>query len=267
MKKITSLLIKHQILVIFSLVSVFLLIIFLTFQYFQFSGLQLDIKWLIVSGIPILIGLIVGEYIKSFKGFGIEIEASLKAEVPTSLISSISDDSIVDVNGLNKDSLQSLLNLGEDERRNISRLRFVSDRRGYYDYYVVGEYIRRLDRLKYVEVVNRQGEFLFLVPISHFRINYDVLPSKVENFINQIEKGTLNSKFPGAITAFVNHDDSLLEAYQKLLSKTKKIEAVGDKKLPVLDSQKHLIGLLSKVKVEEFISKEVLESYKEKKST
>lgn len=39
---------------------------------------------------------------------------------------------------------------------------------------------------------------------------------------------------------------------------------MGDKKFPVLDSDERLIGLLSKIKVEEFISKEVLENYKNK---
>ncbi|MFY0483356.1 hypothetical protein ACI6PS_12200 [Flavobacterium sp. PLA-1-15] len=100
--------------------------------------------------------------------------------------------------------------------------------------------------------------------MSQFRINNDFLPSKIEKFIREIETRTLSSSFPGAIVSFVKYDDSLLEAYKKLLSKTKKIESIGDKKLPVLDSNYRLIGLLSKMKVEEFISKEVLENYNNK---
>ncbi|MFY0483355.1 hypothetical protein ACI6PS_12195 [Flavobacterium sp. PLA-1-15] len=124
-KTLKNLFNKHKILVIFSSISFLLLITFITFQYFQFSGLDLDVKWLIVSGIPILIGLLIGEYIKSFKGFGIEIESSLKAELPSKLISPISEESIVDVNSLDKRSLEYLQNLSFEEIQKISRLRFV----------------------------------------------------------------------------------------------------------------------------------------------
>lgn len=263
-KTLKSILDKHKTLMVFSSISFLLLITFLTFQYFHFSGLDLDVKWLIVSGVPILIGLLIGEYIKSFKGFGIEIESSLKAELPSNLITPISEESIVDVNSIDKQSLNYLQNLNSDEIQKISRLRFVFDKRDYYDMYVVREYFSKLKNLKYVEIVDNEGKFKFLIPITQFRTNHNYFSSKIENFINEIENRTLSSSFSGAITSFVNYDDSLLEAYKKLLSKTKKIEAIGDKKLPVLDTNHRLIGLLSKMKVEEFISKEVLDSYKDK---
>jgi hypothetical protein len=255
---------EHKILALFSFFSIFLLTIFLTLQYFQFSGLKLDIKWLIISGIPILLGLFIGEYIKSFKGFGIEIETSLKSELPTKLVSPISENTIVDSKGINKNSLGYLLNLDPTERKKMSRIRFVFNRQGYYDFHVVSEYFRALNNLKYVEVVDENNVFKFLIPIGTFKIQGDISTSKIEDFLNQIENQTLSANFPSAITSYVNHDDSLLDAYRKLTSKNEKLESVYDKKLPVLNSDNNLIGLLSKIKVEEFISKEVLNRYDQK---
>jgi hypothetical protein len=222
--------------------------------------LKLDIKWLIISGIPILLGLFIGEYIKSFKGFGIEIETSLKSELPTNLVSPISVNTIVDSKGINKNSLGYLLNLDQTELNKISRIRFVFNRQGYYNLDVVVEYFRALNNLKYVEVVDGNNVFKFLIPIGTFKIQGDISTSKIKDFLNQIENQTLSASFPGAITSYINHDDSLLDAYRKLLSKTEKIES----KLPVLNSDNNLIGLLSKIKVEEFISKEVLNRFDQK---
>lgn len=72
----------------------------------------------------------------------------------------------------------------------------------------------------------------FLIPISHFRTSHNILENKVKNFIAQIENRTLNKSFPGAITSFVKQNDSLLDAYQKLISKTKKLRLWETKNFP-----------------------------------
>lgn len=252
---------RQKTLGIFSLLSVLLLIIFITFQYFEFSGLGLDERWLIVSGIPIIVGLFFGGYIKTFKGLGVEIEASLNKELPDDLISSIAETTIVDTYGIAKETINELQNLNRQDIKEISRIRFILTRKGYYKSSVVDEYFRRLKKLKYVEIVDAENKFQFLIPIREFKNNNNIQLIVIENFITQIDNETLNSNFPGAITAFVNKSDSLLDAYRKLLSNTKKIETEEDKKLPVLDSDHRLIGLLSKNKVEEYISKKVLDNY------
>lgn len=252
---------RHKILGVFSLISVLFLVIFITLKYLDFSGLELEEKWIFVSGIPIIIGLFLGGYIKNFKGLGLEIEASLNKELPDNLISSITENTIVDTHKIDKKAIIDLEKLSEAEVRNISGIRFIFNRKGYYEETFVKEYFRRLHNLKYVEIIDAEYKFQFLIPISHFKSNFDLNFITIKGFINQIDEGILDSNFPGAITAFVSKSDSLLDAYRKLLGNTKKIETPEDKKLPVLDSNHRLIGLLSKNKVEEYISKEVLDNY------
>lgn len=251
---------RQKTLGIFSLLSVLLLIIFITFQYFGFSGLGLDQKWLIVSGIPIIVGLFFGGYIKSFKGLGVEIEASLNRVLPDNLISSITENTIVDTQKIEKKATSDLEKLTTQELENISRIRFIHNHKNY-EPHVVDKYFRHLIKLKYVEIVDAQNNFQFLIPINHFKLNNGINLIAIEDLIAKINKGTLNSSFPGAITSFVNKSDSLLDAYRKLIGDTKKIKTPGDQNLPVLDSDHKLIGLLSKNKVEEYISKEVLDNY------
>lgn len=251
---------RHKILGVFSLISVLFLIIFITLKCLDFSGLQLEEKWLFVSGIPIIVGLFWGGFIKTFKGLGLEIEASLNKELPDNLISSITQNTIVDTQKIEKKAINDLERLTKQELENISRIRFIYNRKGY-EPYVVGEYFRHLKKLKYVEIVDAQNKFQFLIPISKFKINSNILPIVIEDFIDQINKATLNSSFPGAITTFVSKSESVMDAYRKLMSNTQKIETKEDTYLPVLDSDHRLIGMLSKNKVEEYISKEVLNNY------
>lgn len=66
---------SHPAIVFGGCLSLLLLGIFLAFQFFDSKMLNLETRWLLASGIPILIALFVGGYIKSFKGFGVELEA------------------------------------------------------------------------------------------------------------------------------------------------------------------------------------------------
>ncbi|ODB92812.1 hypothetical protein A3197_20795 [Candidatus Thiodiazotropha endoloripes] len=63
----------HTALVIGAIVSIVLLATFLLFQYNESNVLKLESRWLLVAGVPLLAALIVGGYIKSFKGFGVEL--------------------------------------------------------------------------------------------------------------------------------------------------------------------------------------------------
>ena len=60
---------RVKILLISSLISFSLLLAFSIMQFFEFKVLKLDIKWIVVSGLPILIGLFLSGVIKRFKGF------------------------------------------------------------------------------------------------------------------------------------------------------------------------------------------------------
>jgi len=69
---------RHPAIVLGAIISIVLFIALVLFQHYNLDVLKLESRWLLVSGVPILIALFVGGYIKKFKGFGIELEAPEK---------------------------------------------------------------------------------------------------------------------------------------------------------------------------------------------
>jgi hypothetical protein len=72
---------RHKIIISGIASSIIFLTLFLLLQYYIPSLMWLGTQWLVVAGVPVLIALFIGGYIKSFKGFGIELEAKLKSTI------------------------------------------------------------------------------------------------------------------------------------------------------------------------------------------
>src|SRR3712207_5793823 len=113
---------RHSSLIICAVISLALFIVFLLFQYRESPLLKLESKWLIVAGVPILIGLIIGSYIKRFKGFCIELESRL--ELSIGKVNLIASDAADVLKREEKRSYSYLAGLSGVRRRRIQRLTF-----------------------------------------------------------------------------------------------------------------------------------------------
>ncbi len=65
---------KYEPIIYGLVISLVILLILLLLQHYSASLLNLETRWLVVAGVPIIIALIIGGYIYKFKGFGIELE-------------------------------------------------------------------------------------------------------------------------------------------------------------------------------------------------
>ncbi|MGX5688504.1 hypothetical protein [Arcticibacter tournemirensis] len=85
---------------------------------FEGAGLKfmdLEAKWMLIAGAPILFALFVGGYIKNVKGFGLELEAELNGHrLPESVIDKT--DVILSVK-IRKDSVVYLDQMEDVEKR------------------------------------------------------------------------------------------------------------------------------------------------------
>ena len=72
---------KHRVIIIGLSISLGALIILILLNMANRNVLEIETRWLTIAGIPILIALICGGYIRKFKGFGIELETTLKSPV------------------------------------------------------------------------------------------------------------------------------------------------------------------------------------------
>lgn len=247
----------HPFLIYGFLFSILLLIIFFIMQVLVPEIMKLETKWIIVALCPLLYVLIVGGYIKTFKGFGIELETQLKTAISESSL--LATDYLIELPEDEKRSDQYLDRLTVEEKCKIERLAFYSGRRGYYSFYIVRNYLEKLPNLKYIEVRNKNDKFECLLPINVLRkrnaynkeINKEIDERDLSVFIESLENNDILNKYPDNIIS-----ESVLEK-QSLIDILPKIRKQRSGILGVVDGSGKLIGILNKNMVESKIADEV----------
>lgn len=245
---------KHSLLIFASLFSLILLLILLYFQSKKSELLALEAKWLIIAGIPVLLGLLAGGYIHKFKGFGIELETAL--ENPIGEINLIATDVLHDIPGEEKQSLEYLKKLSPKERAEVQRLSFISERRDYYKEGAIVQYIEQFPRLEYFEVKKDNRTFVSLLPAKIFMEGDQPSDNKIGAFISALEEGRVKEKFPDeAITDSVKIDDSVVNILPKVRSSRHGL-------LPVISEKGILVGIITIQAIEKRIVNEVIAARK-----
>ncbi|MFC1863449.1 hypothetical protein ACFL1Z_05805 [Thermodesulfobacteriota bacterium] len=229
------------------------LIIFLIVFYLQMKEsdiLQIESRWLLVCGIPVLIALIVGGYIQKFKGFGVEIEARLKSRLGN--VGLKAQDALEQVEGQDKGDLSFLYDTPEEKLAEIERLILVMGRKNYYGVYALKEYMERLRNLKFIEIQDNQGKFLYILPASVFIEGNNIKMNLIERFIQNLEEGNIDNSL---ITMTENDYVKTVEPLIGILPKVR--ESIHGW-LPVLNKQRKLMGVITKESIESRIADDVI---------
>ena len=249
-KAFSKLFIQHTALALGACVSLALLAIFLLFQYFDSNVLKLESRWLLLSGAPLLAALIVGGYIKSFKGFGVELEASLSK--PVANVELAATEAMAEIFGDEKRSISYLHRLSARDRRTISRLVLIQGRVEYYQPYALEMYLQELRGLKYFEVRTSAGQFIALIPVAEFRHGNEVNANLLGELIHFLEQSQVLERFAAsAITTQINEETGVIEALK--LMRRHRVQ-----QLVVVDEQGVFQGLLTARAVERRIVDNVL---------
>lgn len=127
-------------------------------------------------------------------GFGVELEAALKAPVAT--VDLTASDVVADVPGDEKRGVAYLRSLPEARARSIRRLAFEAGRTDYYEPRAISEYLRRLPNVSLLEVRDESGTILALLPVSALRtgVQRDDRHA-LERFVHAVEQEDLGSEF------------------------------------------------------------------------
>jgi len=234
--------------------SLLFLIVFLYLQYKDSKILLLDEKWILVSTIPIIFGLLTSNIIKSFKGFGIEIETVFNQKLDNSLFNNVTP---LEKPKLSKGSSEVLNNLPSDKINDIKRIQFIYKQKDYYNVQIVLNYFNKLKNLQYIEIINEEGYFKCLLNINQiYKKDNNENYQKIQAFIRSVEYGTVLFEY-NCITDTINKNDNLLIAYQKFQNFTESSN-LFNQILPVLKNRK-MIGTISRCKVTDNISKIILD--------
>lgn len=211
--------------VVFSLV---LLFIFGWLQSTDSKILTLPSQWIAIAVLPLLIALFIGGFIKSFKGFGIELEAALKT--PITSLNLTASDAVADIKGDEKRSMMYLDGLSSDQKNEVKWLLFRTDKKGYYRSYAVIQYLRELTKIQYFEIRGKSDKIVGFIPISVFKDSTDYNDfneDMIQQFITAIDAGNVAKVFKDSmITLKVSSKQGLVEVLKAMRSENAEFAAV-----------------------------------------
>lgn len=232
------------------IVSIGLLVAFLSLQSYDAKMLGLDVKWLVVASIPLIIAILRSNLIRKFKGFGFELETRLQE--PVGRINLVAVNALMDLPSDEKQSHAYLKNLSDTKRMQIQRLTLREGRREYYKVPVLYEYIRYLPNLRYLEVLSNEGNFIALIPIELFRTEEFIDEQKLHMFVELLANNEVANFLPHSIIRdTISESENLIDALP-IVRKSK----YG--LLPVISHNGNMLGVITTELVESKIADEVL---------
>lgn len=221
---------KEKTLTYGTILSLLLLALFGRLQIENNEVLNLPSHWLAVAVLPLLVALFAGGFITRFKGFGVELETTLKA--PVASLNLTASDIVADISCDEKRSSIYLDGLSTEKKLAPRWLLFRSGRKKYYTPDGVKKYLSELPNIEYFEIKSESGKFVCFIPISVFRslpgndnMDYDKL--KLQKLIDAIEEDNVPNTFSdSAITLKVPSEQGLVDVLRKLRSEKAGFAAV-----------------------------------------
>ncbi len=255
---------KPNIIVVTSLISLALVLILSYLQSKNSNILNLEVKWLLVSGIPLILGLFLSGAIKSFKGFGVELETNLAEKVEIDKIETVESTPSPQIE---KESPHVLEGLSEEEKSKLARLQLVYGKKNYYSLHAIRQYLQTLENVKYIEIIGTDGKFVCLLSAAKFKEGKSNMPKekiqeRIKLLVKSIEEERVLEEFNDVITETVKKGDSLLQAFRKFNASNQGWLKDGEQNLPVVDSNGKMIGISSRNKLANKIAEQVLASEK-----
>jgi|GEM_PF-6145111 len=263
MDAIKKLFYNHTLLVSCGLCSLFILFFLIFLHGIEPSILGLETRWLIVSGAPLLYASIVGGYLKSFRGFGVELESQLNTPITNTAL--FVSDVFTKMPSDEKLSRKHLAYANQKTLKKNKVLIFNCGKNNYYNVEIIEEYLHAMPNLEYFEFVDENGYFKCLLPISIFKPDATNLPvieppdnNALFDLVNAINNDHLFQTFGAeVINEKVTESKSVIEILPVVRQSRHGI--VG-----VLNENDKLVGIVDERALESSIADEVLKAQRKK---
>ncbi len=239
---------NHRVLINGLIASFILLAIFGLSEFCDNRFLNLEPKWMIISFTPLIIAIIVSGYIKSFKGFGIEIETRFGEPLDSYTIDIMGDVIVQMVS--EKSSFNFLYSIGQEKREHIKVLSFVNKKRGYYSESHIQQYLKILLNIEYFLIINSRGNYIYTLNAKYFR-NLDD-ENGIKLLIQSIEDGKLIDVLaPHLIQTVLIGSTKIIDALDQLHKRNTAFAVV-------ISTSNKFIGLVSRASLEDRIVKDAI---------
>ncbi len=235
-------------------ISLLLLAGFLVLQIKMPKLLELDAKWIALSVLPVLLVLVTSGYISKFKGFGIELESRVNAQVQT--VEYTATDLAIDSPVSEKGSVSILEGWSFERRKKVKRIRFRQGRRRYYGRDAVLQYLEYLPNVEYFEISDSRDRFVGLIPVEAIRDTTEpnMMRDWIDAFLDSIESRSVKSVYGDLIIGvIVREEEKIVEMLRKLRKTNQSVACVVSK-------EQKFVGLVSRAEIEKHIVDEVLKA-------
>ena len=156
--------------------------------------------------------MLIGGYIKNFKGFGIEIETRL--QTPINQTDIIIRDVINRTFIIEKGTVDRLSHMSRRERENIKTLKFYTN--GTYSFDDIILYFQKLPFLKYLVICDIDNTFICLIPKRIFtNTKEDFNERLIANYLTHPNRH-IPRDIPDAITSRVNENEKIINILIKM---------------------------------------------------
>jgi heme/copper-type cytochrome/quinol oxidase subunit 2 len=250
------------------IVSLILSALLLTFFAITFARLKsddkdywknipdLDNKWIVISFIPLMLALIYSGYVKSLKGFGVEVvikdttinianeTLGLKLNEVENLVGKeIEVEVIVRKQTTEIGAKEQLDNLKPEKLKSINVLLLKNGVS--YEVGAISEYLKRLINLEYIEIIDNNDDFVYLLPLSILNSN----DRSITKFTDALRQEQVYQTYPrDTIYESLNLSDSLLTVIEKVSkSNTDHLPVTEKNKLKYIISAKDVINALNNI--------------------
>ncbi len=249
---------NQKTLIVGSILSVILLLFLGWLQSEEAKFLNLSPQWLAIAVLPVLVALFAGGFITRFKGFGVELEATLRT--PVASMNLTASGAVADIPGDEKKSFLYIDNLPDDKKLATRRLLFRSGRQDFYTPHGIERYAQELPNIKYFEIRTESGEIICFIPISTFRDTAQPRRAldfeKLKLLVQAIKQNEVPNAFKeSAITLTVSNDQSLVDVLKKMRTESAEFA-------PVVSPTGKYLGVVFARDVERRIADSVLATTK-----
>jgi CBS domain-containing protein len=245
---------RHLYLFYGSVISLTVLLLLFAVRLYKPELLDIDVKWLTVASIPLVIALIVGKFITKFSGLGLSVEVAANEEIDNPAVLKV----LKPLNAKTKSDLPELYSLSQSDLQEFNVLVFKSGQKEYYDPYAVSEYITKMPKVEYIEIVDPRDEFMTLIKIKRERFKYKDNEEFLRRFILQIERGELPGE-SNVTTSFVTANQTIVDTLNAVRESGKSFIAVVRNA-----TERKLIGVVHEHALETYLANAVLRAASKK---
>jgi CBS domain-containing protein len=210
---------------------------------------KIDTSWMALGLAPVVIWLLTTQQLSEFSGFGLAFKLKEATAKPVSMKF---DGNLIKPEHISADAKGGMGKIQTFIKNKIAAITLTVGRTGYYGNWAIEEYLKELTPhpfFKYVLFMKESGEFVGIVDAGQL---LHEMQNNGLDVVKYVENSDVSS-IPGVRLNFISIGSSKETSLQMM-------DEQGLSELPVVDEQRHFIGIVERDKITSSIVAQLVSS-------